>query len=154
MSLTSLQEFLDRHGVPYETISHAHAETAQEIAAAAHVSGKQLAKTVIVKLDGELAMVVLPGCCHIDFKRLQQATGASQVALASEAEFQGRFPDCEVGAMPPFGNLYGLPVLVAAPLAEMPEIVFNAGTHTELMRLAYRDFARLVQPRVLDFTAH
>ncbi len=142
-----------RHQIKYVTINHSPAFTAQEIAASAHISGKEVAKTIMVKLDGTLAMVVLPASDHINFDGLKHATGAAHAELASEQEFQDRFPECEVGAMPPFGNLYGMEVFVAARLAEDEEIAFNAGTHTELIRLAYRDFARLVQPKVVNISS-
>jgi Ala-tRNA(Pro) deacylase len=153
MPARQLQEFLNNHRIKYITVSHSLAYTAQEIAASAHITGKELAKTVIVKIDGKLAMAVLPASSHVDFKRLKRATGAAHVELASEHEFQARFPECEVGAMPPFGNLYNMDVFVAERLAEDEEIAFNAGTHTELIRLAYRDFERLVKPKVVDFAA-
>jgi Ala-tRNA(Pro) deacylase len=153
MLARALQTFLDSHQVKYVTIRHSPAFTAQEIAASAHIPGKQLAKTVIVKLDGNLAMAVLPASDTVDVERLQAAAGARTVALANEQDFQDRFPECEVGAMPPFGNLYGLDVWVAARLAEDEEIAFNAGDHTELIRMAYRDFDRLVQPKVGPFSS-
>jgi Ala-tRNA(Pro) deacylase len=153
MPTRSLQTFLDSHRVKYVTVRHSPAFTAQEIAASAHIPGKQLAKPVIVKLDGALAMAVLPASDKIDFERLQAATGARTVALANEQDFQDRFPECEVGAMPPFGHLYGLDVWVAARLAEDEEIAFNAGDHTELIRMAYRDFDRLVRPKVGQFSS-
>jgi Ala-tRNA(Pro) deacylase len=153
MPARALQTFLDSHQVKYVTIRHSPAFTAQEIAASAHVPGKQLAKPVIVKLDGQLAMAVLPASDKVDFESLKAATGARTVALATEQDFQDRFPECEVGAMPPFGNLYGLDVWVAARLAEDEEIAFNAGDHTELIRMAYRDFDRLVHPQVGQFSS-
>ena len=153
MPARQLQTFLDSQHVKYVTIRHSPAFTAQEIAASAHIPGKQLAKTVIVKLDGRPAMAVLPASDRVDFERLKATAGARTVALASEQEFQDLFPECEVGAMPPFGNLYGLEVWVAARLAEDEEIAFNAGSHMELIRMAYRDFARLVQPRVGPFSS-
>jgi Ala-tRNA(Pro) deacylase len=117
-----------------------------------HVSGKEIAKVVIVKIDGQFAMAVVPAPHKIDLERLREASGAKRVELASEKEFQNLFPDCEVGAMPPFGNLYGLPLYVARPLAEDEEIVFNAGSHTEAIRMRYADFARLANPTVSDYT--
>jgi len=149
MPVKKLQEFLDQHQVKYVTISHSPAYTAQEVAASAHIPGKEVAKTVMVKLDGRLAMAVLPASYQVNFERLQNAAGVSQAELASEREFRDLFPACDVGAMPPFGNLYGMEVFVAESLAEDEEIAFNAGTHTELIRLAYRDFDRLVQPRIM-----
>jgi len=150
MPVQRLKEFLDREEVKYVSISHSPAYTAQEIAASAHVPGKELAKTVIVKLDGRMAMAVLPASLKIDFAKLKQASGAAEVELASEREFRDRFPGCEVGGMPPFGNLYDMDVYVSPQLAEDEEIAFNAGSHTELVKLAYRDFERLVQPKLAE----
>jgi Ala-tRNA(Pro) deacylase len=143
-----LKEFLDENDVKYVSISHSQAFTAQEIAAAAHVPGKELAKTVMVKLDGELAMVVLPAPDQVSVSRLQEMTGASSVEIAVEEDFADLFPGCELGAMPPFGNLWSLDVFVYQRLREDKVIAFNAGTHTELLRLPYSDFERLVQPVV------
>ncbi|MDZ7338800.1 MAG: YbaK/EbsC family protein [candidate division KSB1 bacterium] len=151
MPVKALKEFLDRHKVKYTTINHSTAYTAQEIAAAAHVPGKELAKTVVVKLDGKMALAVLPASQRIDFDLLKELAGAGKVELASEREFKELFPECEVGAMPPFGNLYGMEVYAARALSEDAEIAFNAGSHTQLIRLAYKDFARLVQPKIGDF---
>ncbi len=148
-----LKEFLDSQGIRYVSISHSPAYTAQEIAASAHIPGKELAKTVMVKLDGKMAMAVLPASSQIDLRRLREETGANAVELAAEAEFQHRFPECELGAMPPFDNLYDLPVFVSDKLAEDEEIAFNAGSHTELIRLRYADFEKLVEPKVLAFDA-
>lgn len=148
-----LKEYLDREHVKYVTIQHSPAYTAQEIAASAHISGKEMAKTVIVKLDGKMAMAVLPASRRVVLDLLAETVGARDVELAEEAEFAYLFPGCERGAMPPFGNLYGLEVYVAEALAEDEEIAFNAGSFTELIRMAYRDFERLVRPEVLAFTA-
>jgi Ala-tRNA(Pro) deacylase len=125
------------------------AYTAQEIAARAHVRGKSLAKTVMVKLDGKMSMAVLPATFKVDFDLLKEASGANEVELGSEKEFKNMFPDCELGAMPPFGNLYGFDVYVAKTLAQDDEIAFNAGSHTELIKLPYSDFERLVKPKVV-----
>lgn len=153
MPVAKLQEFLNQNNVKYVTIQHSPAYTAQEIAASAHIPGRELAKTVIVKVDGQLAMAVLPAARHVNLGRLKEALGAGSVQLATEEEFKDLFPECEVGAMPPFGNLYGLEVCVAEELATDAQIAFSAGTHTQLLRLAYRDFERLVKPRVLKFSA-
>ena len=153
MASETLRQYLDRNRVKYVTIKHSPAYTAMEIAATAHVPGKELAKTVIVKLDDRLAMAVLPASHRIVFDLLKQATGAGRAELTDEREFAGRFPGCEPGAMPPFGNLYDMDVLVADSLAEDEEIVFNACSHSELVRMPYKDFERLVRPRVLRFTA-
>jgi len=112
VTLTKLREFFDSFQVKYVVISHSLAYTAQGIAALTHIPGKELAKTVIVKLDGKLAMAVLPASMHVDLSQLKAAAGAQEIELAAEAEFKDRFPDCETGAMPPFGNLYGMPVFV------------------------------------------
>ncbi len=153
MPANKLKEFLDSHKVKYVTIKHSLAFTAQEIAASAHIRGKELAKTVMVNIDGKMAMAVLPASYRVDLDRLREAAGARRVELSGEKDFEDRFPGCEVGAMPPFGNLYGMEVFVAESLAEDEEIAFNAGSHTELIRLAYSDFERLVKPRVLKFSA-
>jgi Ala-tRNA(Pro) deacylase len=151
MPINKLKEFLDSERIQYVVISHSPAFTAQQIAASAHVKGRELAKTVMVKIDGELAMAVLPASQKVNLDRLRETAGADQVELASEREFRDRFPDCDLGAMPPFGNLYGLEVYVADGLTEDDEIAFNAGSFTELVRMSYGDFERLVQPTVLRF---
>ena len=147
----NLAKFLDEHHIKFTTISHSVAYTAQGIAALTHTPGEEMAKTVIVKIDEQLAMAVLPASCHVDLAMLRAGTAATTISLAHESEFMDRFPGCETGAMPPFGNLYGMPVFVDASLAKDKEIAFNAGSHRELMRLAYDDFVRLVQPTVLHF---
>ncbi|MCI0400357.1 MAG: YbaK/EbsC family protein [Gammaproteobacteria bacterium] len=153
MPVKKLKQFLDKNKIKYVAIKHSPMYTAQEIAASAHIPGKELAKTVIVKLDGKLAMAVLPASYRVNLGQLKKATGAKTVELASEQEFTDLFPECELGAMPPFGNLYDMDVYVAERLAEDEEIAFNAGTHTELLRLAYKDFERLVAPKVIAFAA-
>ncbi|MBI3951579.1 MAG: YbaK/EbsC family protein [Acidobacteria bacterium] len=147
-----LREYLDDNNIKYTASTHSAAYTAQELAAVMHVHGREMAKVVIVKLDGQFAMLVLPGHHQINFEQLKAATGANHIELASELEFQNLFPDCEVGAMPPFGNLYGMPVYVARPLTDDEEIVFNAGTHRDAIRMKGADYGRLVNPTVLDFT--
>ena len=153
MPMRKLTKFLDDNRVRYVRISHSPAYTAQEIAASAHVPGRELAKTVMVKLDGRMSMVVLPASTQIDLEQLRRATGAHAVVLATEDEFRGLFPECELGAMPPFGNLFSMPVVVAEELSEDDEIAFNAGSHTELVRMDWADYRRLVEPRVVDLTA-
>lgn len=152
MPVRKLREFLDSNGARYIVISHSPTYTAQEVAASVHIPGRELAKTVMVKTDGNMVMAVLPASYHVDLEMLRTETRSSKVELASEAEFSSLFPDCEVGAMPPFGNLYGVPVYVAEKLAEDEDIAFNAGTHHEVIRMGYGDFARLVQPHVLKFS--
>jgi len=153
MALANLTEYLDGHNVEYVVISHSPAFTAQGIAGLVHISGKELAKTVIVKLDGKLAMAVLPAKFHVDLEALQRAANAKAAQLASEEEFAGRFPGCETGAMPPFGNLFGLDVFADDSLEADKEIAFNAGTHRELIRMAWADYIRLVEPKVTRFAA-
>ena len=151
MPVKTLTEYLDDNQVKYVTIKHSIAYTAQHIAKSAHIPGKELAKTVIVKLDGDMAMAVLRGPDRVDLELLRDVAGAGEAALATEEEFQGLFPKVEVGAMPPFGNLYDMPVFVEEKLAEDDNIAFNAGSHSELIELAYADFARLVEPTVARF---
>jgi len=152
MPLKKLTDFLDRNNIEYITIRHSLAYNAQRIAATTHIPGKEIAKTVIVKIDGRMAMAVLPASYMINLRLLRETTGARLIGLASEMEFKNRFPDCELGAMPPFGNLYDMEVYVAESLIEDEEICFNAGTHVELIRMAYADFERLVEPVVLRFS--
>lgn len=151
MPVQRLQAFLDEHQVKYVVISHSRAFTTQEVAAATHIPGKELAKSVIVEIDGEMAMAVLPGSQKVDVDLLRDAVRAERVTLAKESTFKDRFPECDLGAMPPFGNLYGMPVYVADSLTEDEEIAFNAGSHTELVKMSYGDFERLVRPRIMHF---
>jgi Ala-tRNA(Pro) deacylase len=154
MPVQMLKEYLDYHLVKYVVIQHSPAFTMQEIASATQIPGKELAKTVIVKIDGALAMAVVPASQRVDLEQLREALEVREVRLAGEREFRDRFPDCEPGAMPPFGNLYEMDVYVADSLTEDEEIAFNAGSHTQLVRMAYRDFARLVQPQVMRFAVN
>lgn len=147
-----LKEFLDQNNVKYISIQHSPAYTAQEIAAMTHIPGKDMAKTVMIKIDGKMAMAVLPANRKVILSELKEALDADKVSLASEEEFKSLFPDCELGAMSPFGNLYGLEVYVSPELASEQEIAFNAGTHTEIIKMAYKDFERLVNPKVISFT--
>ena len=153
MPLTSLREYLDKHSVKYIVISHSLAYTAQGIAKLAHIPGKDLAKTLIVKIDGKLAMAVLPASFHADLRLLKKATKAETVELAFESEFNDRFPECEPGAMPPFGNLYGMDVYADESLEQDREIAFNAGSHRELIQLAWEDYKKLAEPMVTRFAA-
>lgn len=152
MPVDRLRKYLEENHVKYVTVSHSPAFTAQEIAASAHVPGKVLAKTVMVKLDGKIAMVVLSAPDKVSAHRLKEVTGAREVELASEKEFADLFPRCEVGAMPPFGNLWDMEVFADAHLCEDEDIVFNAGSHTELVKIAFADFERLVRPKVADIS--
>ncbi len=152
MPVKKVKDFLDERGVKYVLISHSRAFTAQEIAASAHVPGKEMAKTVVIKINGEMALAVLPALYRVDLDLLKLVTHADAVELAGEKEFKDTFPGCEVGAMPPFGNLYAMRTFVADSLVEDESIAFNAGSHTELMRMAFKDFQRVVQPEIVEFT--
>jgi Ala-tRNA(Pro) deacylase len=154
MPCKKLKEYLDKNEVPYVSITHSQAFTAQQIAASAHIPGRKMVKTVMVVINGMMAMAVLPASYYVDFNLLKDITGEGNVRLASETEFKDMFPDCEVGAMPPFGNLYNISVYVAKVVQEEEEIAFNAGTHTEIIQMSYRDFERLVHPLVLKFATH
>ncbi|WP_428236439.1 aminoacyl-tRNA deacylase [Gracilimonas sp.] len=149
MPLNKLIDYLDDHDKKYIVVKHSPVFTAQEVAASAHIPGKNMAKTVMVKVDDAMMMVVLPSTHNVDFDSIKEAIGANEVELASEEEFEELFPDCELGAMPPFGNLYDLETLVAESLTEDEEIAFNAGTHKELVKMNYRDFEELVEPKIL-----
>jgi Ala-tRNA(Pro) deacylase len=151
MPVAKLKEFLDQNRVKYVSLRHSTAYTAQEIAASAHVKGRTMAKTVVVKLGGKLALAVLPAKYHVSLEKLKAASGAASAELATEEQFIKAFPGCETGAMPPFGNLFGLAVYVDETLSRDEEIAFNAGSHTELIQMAYADFARLVVPKVVRF---
>jgi len=138
-------------GVTFEEFSFPEVYTAQEAAAQLHLPGQQLAKVVMAKVEGELAMLVLPAPTSVEFSRLKEALGARNVELAREREFAERFPDCEVGAMPPLGALYQVPTYIDQTLTEAGEIVFLAGTHREALKVTYADYERLAQPVVLKF---
>jgi len=149
MPVQRLKAFLDKNDIRYVLISHSRAFTAAATAAITHIPGKEIAKTVMVNADGQLAMAVVPGSRHLDLKALEEELGAREVRLVTEEEFQNVFPDCELGAMPPFGTLYGVNLYVDCKLQEDPEIAFNAGSHRELMRMQYADWERLEHPRVM-----
>jgi Ala-tRNA(Pro) deacylase len=153
MPVQRLKEYLNSNNVKYISIVHSEAYTAQEIAELAHVPGNELAKTVIIKKDGKMAMAVLPASQKIDWALLRAATGAASLELASEQEFINMFADCEIGAMPPFGNLYGMEVFVEKSLTRDKDIAFNAGSHIELVKLSFEDFSRLVRPRIVNFSS-
>jgi len=145
-----LKSYLDDNRIHYTLMSHSPAYTAQASAATMHIPGKELAKTVVVKAGDTTVLAVLPASFHVNLKKLGELTG-KPARLASEQEFIGLFPDCELGAMPPFGQLYNLPVFVDKALEYDEEIVFNAGTHRDAIRMKYSDFKRLAQPRVVEF---
>ena len=150
--LKNLRTYLDTNKVKYVVISHPEAFTSQEIAHLVHIPGKEMAKTVMINVEGANAMAVLPASHNIDFTLLSTELASGNIYLESEEDFQNLFPNCELGAMPPFGNLYNLRVFVAKSLTDDDEIVFNAGTHRDLVKMAYADFERLVQPRILPFS--
>lgn len=151
MSASSLTEYLDKHGVQYTVVPHSPAYTAQGIAALSHTPGKELAKSVVVKVDGELTLAVLPASLQVDLGMLKRAIRAKNVTLASEDEFRDSFPECETGAMPPFGNLYGMRVIADEMLAQDKEITFNACSHRELIRISWDDFRMLARPKMAKF---
>ena len=151
MPVQKLREFLDSHHIKYITIDHSPAYTAREVASSALVPRREFAKAVMVIIDGRMVMAVLPASRHVDLKLLARTAGADNAVLATEDEFRNRFPDCEVGAMPPFGNLYDLPVYVDDMLREDDDIVFNAGSHVQVVRMAYADYEDLVKPVIGRF---
>ncbi len=152
--VSRLVEYLEENGVIYAAIRHPKAYTAQEVAAQLHCKGKDMVKTVVVKAGRQSLLAVLPSTHRVDFDLLSKALQFEDVRLASEPEFQSIFPECEPGAMPPFGNLYGLPVLCEESLTQDEVIHFNAGTHTDAVRMRFEDFRRLVKPRVARFATH
>lgn len=147
MPARKLKEFLDSNAIKYMTIRHSPAFTAQEVAESAHIHGHQMAKVVILKVEGKMAMAVVGADHLVEIPRIQNAAGTTDIILADEREFKDLFPGVETGAMPPFGNLYDMDVYVSQSLAINKEILFNAGTHTELIRMTYADFVRLVNPK-------
>jgi Ala-tRNA(Pro) deacylase len=152
--VSRLVEYLEENGVIYAAIRHPKAYTAQEVAAQLHCKGKDMIKTVVVKAGRQDLLAVLPSTHRVDFELLSKALQFEDVRLATEPEFQNLFPECEPGAMPPFGNLYGLPVLCEESLTQDEVIHFNAGTHTDALRMRFEDFRRLVKPRVARFATH
>lgn len=150
----AVQTFLARSGQPFEAFHHARAFTAQEEAAVTHTPGRQLAKTVVCLLDDEPILAVVPADRVIDIERLRQIAGARTARLASEREFAWMYPECEVGAMPPFGPMFHQRVFADRSLARMPDIVFHAGTHVDSIRTTFRAFENMVKPVIADFTVH
>lgn len=149
MSMEKVKQYLDDQNVKYVIMQHSRAYTAQEVAAAVHIPGRHFAKTVMVKIDGRLALAVLPATDNVDLRQFAHSVGAESVELAEENDFKDGFPECEVGAMPPLGNLFNMEVFVSPHLTEADKIAFNAGNHTEVMQLSYSDFERLVNPAVV-----
>lgn len=154
MTTQRLEQYLRAHEVPFDTLPHDHTITALDTARRAHLAKGDVAKTVMVKVDGKLAMAVMPANEWLSLEHLRQGCGAKSVSLANESEFRDRFPECEVGAMPPFGNLYGMEVYAADTLSHEHSIAFNAGNHNELVRMGWSDYERLVHPRVMSMTRH
>jgi Ala-tRNA(Pro) deacylase len=148
-----IREFLDSHKIPYQFCTHSPAYTAQGLAHVQHVSGKELAKVVMVVVQGRMVMTVLPGSHRVEIEQLDVLLNGQNGRLATEEEFKDLFPDCEVGAMPPFGNLYNLEVWVDNELEKHPTITFNAGTHVETIKMNYADFRCLVAPKTGSFSA-
>ncbi len=151
MPIKKLQQFLDDNHVKYVTVNHSPAYTAREVAASVFIPRRDFAKVIMIKVDGRVAMAVLPASRRIDIDKLRDATGATHIDIASENEFKDLFPTCETGAMPPFGNLYDMDVWIDNLLVEDDDIFFNAGTHTQLMQMAFKDYQRLVKPNTADF---
>jgi len=144
-----LKKYLECHDVNYTTISHPTTYTASQTAQSAHISGKHMAKVVVVKLDGQLAIIALPAHAHVDFTALQNSIPAKKVELAREYEFNSKFPQCDTGAMPPFGELYGMDVYLANSLAQQNWIAFNGGSHVDLLKMSAQDYLKLVHPTVI-----
>ncbi|HLZ35850.1 MAG TPA: YbaK/EbsC family protein [Nitrospira sp.] len=149
--LRRLQSYLDSHKIPYQVVNHSVAYTAREAANSLHVPAEMYAKVVVFKSDARYVMAVLPSAWKVDLRRLEEVLECQHVRLATESELAALFPDCEIGTMPPFGNLYGTPVYVDATLTQDEEIIFDAGTHAGAMKLRYKDFADLVHPQVAEF---
>jgi len=154
MTCKKLKEYLNDQDVKYVSINHSRAYTAQEIAESAHVSGNDFAKVVMLKADEKMIMAVLPAPDKVNLKLLRQVLGVRNVIFADENDFQDHFPGCEIGAMPPFGNLYGLRVISAQTLCDSTIISFNSGQHTEVIQMDYDNYIKLVNPEIMDFTRH
>ena|ERR1051326_2200749 len=148
-----LKTLLDDQHVRYEVMTHPYAPTSQRAAQVEHVPGKKHAKVVMVEADGQMIMVVCPASDRIDLPKLERSVG-KPTRLATEEEFRSLFPDCETGAMPPFGELYGVPVYVDQSMKQAREFVFEAGTHTDAIRMKFDDFERIAHPHIEDVTQH
>lgn len=153
MATKKLLAYLDENNIPYVVINHSSAYTASEIAASSHIKGQELAKTVIIRINGKMNLLVLPAKYKVNFKYLVQYTGSEYIELAKENEFSAMFPDCQPGAMPPFGNLYGMKTYLDKTLTYDEDIAFNAGNHRQLIRLKMNDFISLVKPDISHFAA-
>lgn len=153
MLLKKIADFLDDNHVRYVVITHSPAYTAQGIAALAHIPGKQMAKTVVLRVKDEFMMAVLPASQHVDLRALRTVLGTTDAHIAHESEFEALFPGCELGAMPPFGNLFDMPVYCETSLRDDRQIAFNAGSHRELIQMDFDDYLQLVKPRIATFGA-
>ncbi|HXH21418.1 MAG TPA: YbaK/EbsC family protein [Dehalococcoidia bacterium] len=149
--LEKLRDLFDRHGAHYELVAHPTAYTAQEAAQAAHVPGHEFCKSVVVYIDGKPGMLVLPAPHVVSIAAVRDALGARDVRLATEKEMAELFPDCDVGAQPPFGGPWRLPVYVDSGLLDAKEVVFEAGLHTQAVMMPLQDYLKVASPRVLDF---
>lgn len=152
MTAARIKKYLKSQKTKYKTLKHSPVYTAQEVAASAHIPGRQLAKAVMIKLDGEMSMAILPASCQVNFDALKKTLKVKKVKLATEKEFKDLLPDCEIGATPPFGNLYDMKVIADKSLSTQEVIAFCAGSHTELIQLSYQDFEKLVKPKVVAFS--
>ncbi len=152
MPSAKLLQYLSDKNVNFRLVEHSGGISARDVAFRAGIAQAVFAKTVLVRIDGERAMVVLPADSHIDFSLLQETAGGRNVVLCPECECEQSFPDCEPGAMPPFGPLYDLPVYVSGNLLRAERIAFNAGTHTEVVTIPFADFQRLVRPHIGFFS--
>lgn len=149
MPISKIRDYLDKNNIKYVTLQHSKAFTAQEVAASAHIPGRNMVKPVIVHVDGDLKMVVLPSTHDIDFEAIKDTLNANDVKLAAESDFKDLFPDCELGAMPPFGNLYDVETIVSESLTADVEIAFNAGSHSEIIKMNYSEYESLVEPEIM-----
>lgn len=149
MDTHNLKDYLKKNNIAYDIIKHPIAYTAQEIAELSHLSSKKIAKTVIVSIEDELVMVVTSAHLKVDLSKLQKIFPAKNISLATETQFQNRFPNCELGAMPPLGTLFNMKVYITEELTKTEKIAFNAGTHAELIEIRYQDYAQLVHPVVI-----
>ncbi len=148
-----LERLLEESGASFEVIDHPLAFTAQEEAAASHVAGRHWAKTVAILVEGEPALAVVPATRRLDLDKLRRIVGTEKVEIAREAEFQGLYPDCELGAMPPFGELYGQRTFIDEALREEERIAFHAGDHRTAIEMSYTDYERLCEPVPADLSA-
>ncbi len=147
-----LINFLDYHNIKFKLLNHDTTYTCEQLAHKLHVSPSNIAKTVIIKYDKGFAMIVLPADKKIVLRYLKNMLTSDNLELAKESEFKKLFPDCEPGAMPPFGNLYKLPVFVARSLTHDDEIIFNAGTHCDAIKMKFDDYTRIVSPNISFFS--